>query len=410
MQIATRTSRISDIDVAIIGGGIVGMATALALTEQRDRSVLVLEAEPRLAAHQSGRNSGVIHAGLYYKPGSLKAKLCTEGRDSIYAFCREHGITHEQCGKLIVATREAELPRLAELERRGRANGLTQLRRVKASDLHTYEPAVRGIAGLHVGETGIVDFAQVLEAMARCVRDRGGDIRLGLPVIACRPYSKGVEVSTSRETFRANTVINCGGLQCDRIARRCGFRSDMRIVPFRGDYFELADHARGLVANLIYPVPDPRFPFLGAHFTRMIDGRVECGPNAVLSFKRHGYHSTAFSIRDASEIMCYPGCWRMAIRHFDTGMAELHRSFSKLAFLRALQRYVPELRLEDIRPARAGVRAQAVARDGRLIDDFVIERDGRLIHVLNAPSPAATASLPIGRSIADQVWRAEADA
>ncbi len=387
-------------DVAIIGGGIVGLATAMALTASRRLTLAVLEAEGRVAAHQTGHNSGVIHSGLYYKPGSLKARNCVEGRELLYRFCQEHGIPHERCGKVVVATRERELPILAELERRGRANGLQGLRRLTPEEIREHEPHATGLAGLLVRETGIVDFARVAEAFAEEVTRAGGEIRTGARFLGLRRERGGLVLHTTQGELRCRLLVNCGGLQSDRIARICGVDPGLRIIPFRGEYYELAVERRSLVRNLIYPVPDPRFPFLGVHFTRRIDGSVEAGPNAVLAFKREGYTRWSLSPRDLWEIITYPGFWRMARRYWRTGIGEFYRSFSRRAFVRALQRLIPELSPGDVRPAGAGVRAQAVERSGQLTDDFRILEAERMIHVLNAPSPAATASISIGRTIA----------
>ena len=393
----------SGYDVAVIGGGIVGMATAREfLTRAPGLSLIVLEAEDRPAAHQTGHNSGVIHSGLYYKPGSLKARYCVEGREAMYRFSSEHGIAHERCGKVVVATREEHLPALQELERRGRANGLQGLRVLGAEELREHEPHVAGRAGLLVTETGIVDYPQVTRTLADLVRAAGGTVRLKGRVVGCRRQSGELLLETTQGEVACRFLINCAGLQSDRVATLCGVRPGLRIVPFRGEYYELAPERRHLVRNLIYPVPDPRFPFLGVHFTRIVHGGVEAGPNAVLALKREGYRWSQFSPRDVLGMACYGGFWRMVSRYWKTGLGELHRSLSKSAFLKALQELIPELRVDDIRPAGAGVRAQALGPDGALVDDFRIVAAGRMIHVLNAPSPAATASLRIARHIVDQ--------
>ncbi len=386
-------------DVAIIGGGIVGMATAHALANPR-RKVIVLEAEGRLAGHQTGHNSGVIHSGLYYRPGTLKARNCVEGRDAMYAFCRDHGIPHERCGKLVVATEQAELPALAELERRGHANGLVGMRRLTGEEIAEHEPHARGVAALHVAETGIVDYTRVTEMLGRLVREAGATVETDARVRAVRRAAGSVVLETAHRTVHCRGLVNCGGLQSDRIARLCGVEPGLRIVPFRGDYYQLVPERRCLVRNLLYPVPDPQFPFLGVHFTRMIGGGVEAGPNAVLALRREGYGRWSFSPRDAAAVASYGGFWRMARRHWRAGMGELHRSLSTRAFVQALQRLVPEVRVTDVRRAGAGVRAQALEPSGLLVDDFRIVEAERMIHVLNAPSPAATASLSIGHSIA----------
>jgi L-2-hydroxyglutarate oxidase len=388
-------------DVAVIGGGIVGAATAMALLEATPGlSLVLLEKEARLAAHQTGHNSGVIHSGLYYRPGSLKAQNCTVGREALYAFCAEHGVPHERCGKVVVATREEELPQLAELESRGRQNGLAGLQRLDAAQLREFEPQVAGVAGLHVPQTGIVDYVAVTEAYAEVVRRRGGEIRTLSRVVSIRRTPDGFRLGTSRGEVQSRFIVNCAGLQCDRIARLAGSDPQVRIVPFRGEYYELAEARRCLVRNLIYPVPDPAFPFLGVHFTRMIDGKVEAGPNAVLAFKREGYHRLSFSLRDTLETFGYGGFWWMAGRYWLTGLQEYYRSFNKSAFVRDLQRLIPSLREEDVVRGGAGVRAQAVDPAGKLLDDFRIVEGEGMIHVLNAPSPAATASIAIGRTVA----------
>ena len=385
---------------AIVGGGIVGLATALALLEQGAGSLVVLEAEEKLAAHQTGHNSGVIHAGVYYRPGSLKARLCASGRDALYTFCEAEGIAHERCGKLIVATNVAEHARLDALAERAWANGLMP-RRLSTAELRTYEPHVAGVSGLWIGETGIVDYNEVAAAFARRIRTQGGDIRTSwrLATVHRRPEALTL-VATDDTTITCDHLITCGGLQADRIARLCGVAPGVRIVPFRGEYFELTPDARGLVRNLIYPVPNPNFPFLGVHFTRKIDGGIEAGPNAVLAFKREGYHKHSVSLRDLTDTFGYGGFWRLAARYWRTGLGEFYRSFSKYAFWRALRVLVPEIEAQHLHPAGAGVRAQALTLHGQLVDDFHIVQAYRMTHVLNAPSPAATASLSIGRYIA----------
>jgi L-2-hydroxyglutarate oxidase len=388
-------------DVAVVGGGLVGAATALALSSQGGLSVAVLEAEDRLAAHQSGHNSGVIHSGLYYKPGSLKATLCVEGARALYRFCEEEGIAHERCGKLVVVTDPEELPRLDELERRGRANGIAGLRRLRAEEIREIEPHATGIAGLHVPETGIVDYPAVARAYGRRVEERGGTVWTGARVTGVHRNGAGLVVETGRGEVACRLLVNCAGLQCDRIASLCGAEVDVRIVPFRGEYYELAPERHGLVRGLIYPVPDPRFPFLGVHLTRMIKGGVEAGPNAVLALRREGYRWTDVSPRDVAATAAWPGFWKLAARFWKIGAYEVRRSLMKSVFVRDLQRLVPEIRDEDLHRAGAGVRAQALDRTGALLDDFHIVESERAIHVLNAPSPAATASLAIGRKIAE---------
>jgi L-2-hydroxyglutarate oxidase len=387
-------------DVAVIGGGIIGLATAMTLKSSSQASLIVLEAENRLGAHQTGHNSGVIHSGLYYKPGSLKARNCVEGREAMYRFCQEHSIAHERCGKIVVATSDSEVPALEELERRGHANGLKGVRRLRPEEIRELEPHTTGVAGLHVPETGIVDYKQVAQVYADLVRKGGGEIQTGARVTACRRYPDELVLETTGGEVHCRHLINCGGLHSDEVARLCGIDPRLQIVPFRGEYYELVPERQFLVKNLIYPVPDPRFPFLGVHFTRLIHGGVEAGPNAVLAFKREGYRWADVSARDTAKMFTYAGFWRMAAKYWRTGFGEMFRSLSKKAFVRALQKLVPELRFEDIRPAGSGVRAQALEPNGALVDDFRIVEAERMVHVLNAPSPAATASLSIGQTIA----------
>jgi L-2-hydroxyglutarate oxidase len=394
------------VHVAVIGGGIIGTATAMALLEKNEGMTLaVLEKENALATHQTGHNSGVIHSGLYYKPGSLKAKNCAEGRDSLYRFCAERGIPFERCGKLVVATSEKEIPALDELERRGRANGLDGLERLDSAGLRSHEPNVVGIQGLFVPQTGIVDFVTVTQAYAEEIRSRGGQIRTSCRVDRVRRLKDGFVLSTSSGDLSCNHLINCAGLQSDKVARRCGVDPGVRIIPFRGEYYVVEPSRRQLVRNLVYPVPDPAFPFLGVHFTRKISGEVEAGPNAVLAFKREGYSRTSFSPVDFFEIVSSPGFIKLAQDYWKIGFNEYRRSFSKSLFTRDLRRLVPGLRKPDVVRGGAGVRAQAVDRDGKLLDDFSIFEGDNMVHVLNAPSPAATASLSIGRTIAEKAAR-----
>jgi (S)-2-hydroxyglutarate dehydrogenase len=388
-------------DVAVVGGGLVGLATALALAETHGRTVTVLEAEDRLAAHQSGHNSGVIHSGLYYKPGSLKATLCVEGARDLVRFCEEEGIAWDRCGKVVVATREDELPRLDELERRGQANGLSGLQRLRGEEIREREPHAAGIAALWVPETGIVDYPGVARAYGRRIEARGGTVWTGARVLSVHRDGPGLVAETTRGAVACKSLVNCAGLQSDRVARLCGADVDVRIIPFRGEYYELVEERRSLVRGLIYPVPDPSFPFLGVHLTRMVKGGVEAGPNAVLALKREGYRWTDVSPRDLVASATWPGLWRLAARFWRVAGFEVWRSLVKSAFVRDLQRLVPEIRDEDVYRAGAGVRAQAMERNGALVDDFRILRSENAIHVLNAPSPAATASLAIGRTIAE---------
>jgi L-2-hydroxyglutarate oxidase len=391
---------VQSFDTVVIGGGIVGMASARALLQGSRSSLVVLEAEKRLAAHQTGNNSGVIHSGLYYRPGSLKARNCVQGRLALERLCQERGVPFERCGKIVVATSEAQREILAQLEERGRANGLKRLRRLSAEQIREHEPHCRGVAGLHVGETGIVDYVRVTEIYAEDLLAMGGAVLTNSRVTGVSRHGNELVVETTAGAFGCRHLINCAGLQSDRIARMAGVVPDIRIVPFRGEYYELAPERRHLVRNLIYPVPDPGFPFLGVHFTRMINGGVEAGPNAVLALKREGYRRTSFSLRDTVSTLTYGGFWRLARRYLRTGLAEQWRSLSKRAFVRSLQELVPEVTGSDLRRAGAGVRAQALDRSGALVDDFRIVEDERSIHVLNAPSPAATASLAIAETIA----------
>ena len=395
-----------DYDVVVVGGGIVGLATAMALAKGTRMSIGLLEAESKLAAHQTGNNSGVIHSGLYYKPGSLKAKNCVDGRRRMYAFCREHGIAHEPCGKIVVATSVEELPLLEELEKRGRANGLQGMRRLGLEALREIEPHVAGVDGLLVPETGIVDYVQVAEAFARIIQEQGGRIFTGTRFLNRQQQSGRQVIETSRGEIQARYLVNCGGLQSDRVAHRCGVDPGVRIVPFRGEYYKLHSDSRGMVRNLIYPVPNPAFPFLGVHFTRMVKGEVEAGPNAVLAFKREGYTKTSFSLKDTLDTFTSPGFISLAARYWQTGVGEFYRSFSKKAFVKALQKLMPEITEADLVPGGAGVRAQALSPKGGLVDDFHIVQDQGSIHVLNAPSPAATASICIGETVAALVVKA----
>ena len=388
-------------DIVIIGGGIVGMATAMELSRPGNLSILVIEAENRLAAHQTGNNSGVIHSSLYYKPGSLKAKNCTIGREQLYEFCQLHDIPVERCGKIVVAINENEIPRLNDLEKRGISNGLKGIKRLKPEQIKAYEPHVNGIAGLLVPDTGIVNYTQVTEKFAEIFREKGGEIQLKFRVKKITRNPDEIIISSDAGEVKCKNLINCTGLQSDRIARMCGINPGLKIIPFRGEYYVITKEKESLVKNLVYPVPDPQFPFLGVHFTRMIDGGVEAGPNAVLALKREGYKKTSFSPADFLEILAYRGFWTMILKHWKMGIKEQYRSLVKSAFVRALQQLIPEISKKDISAGGAGVRAQALEPSGFLVDDFRIKEVENMIHVLNAPSPAATASINIGKTIAE---------
>lgn len=390
-------------DFAIIGGGIVGLSTGMALSQSYPQArILVLEKENQWAFHQTGNNSGVIHSGIYYKPGSFKAKFCRDGRDSMVAFCQEHGIAHEVCGKVIVATDAQELPRLENLYQRGLDNGI-QVQRISPEEVREIEPHVNCVGGIRVFSTGIANYKQVCLKYAELIQQQGGDLRLKTQVLKIVSSGKNYILETNNGNFATRFVINCAGLHSDRMAKLGGVNPQAKIVPFRGEYYELVPEKRYLVKTLIYPVPNPEFPFLGVHFTKMIDGSVHAGPNAVLSLKREGYHKTDFDLKDFAEVMTYPGFWKLAAKHADEGIQEIIRSFSKAAFTRSLQKLIPEVKSEDLVPTHAGVRAQALMDDGKLVDDFLIIPSQNAIHVCNAPSPAATSSLEIGKAIAAQV-------
>jgi L-2-hydroxyglutarate oxidase len=393
----------SSYDFAIIGGGIVGLSTGMALTHRFPHArLLVLEKESALAFHQTGHNSGVIHSGIYYKPGSLKATMTLEGNRSMVDFCAKNGIEHEACGKVIVATEREELPLLKNLFERGSANGL-KVREIGREELSEIEPHVKGIAALRVPSTGIVHYRKVAEAFARLVQQRGGDLLLNTKVEKITKNGSGSVLETTEGPFHAEFIINCAGLHSDRVAKLAGLNPGMKIVPFRGEYYELKPEKRYLVKHLIYPVPNPNFPFLGVHFTRMIDGSVHAGPNAVLSLKREGYGKSDFDAQDLFEVLTFPAFWKLARRYFREGAKEIVRSVSKAAFVRSLQRLIPEIQESDVFPAHAGVRAQALMDDGKLMDDFLIVPGEKSLHVCNAPSPAATASIEIGKAIVKQI-------
>jgi (S)-2-hydroxyglutarate dehydrogenase len=392
-------------DFSIVGGGIIGLATAMTLGQQFPGArILLLEKENDISLHQTGRNSGVIHSGIYYKPGTHKARLAAAGASSMVKFCREYEIPHEVCGKIIVATKQNELAGLHALFQRGQDNGLP-VKMISADEVREIEPHVRCLAGIRVPTTGITDYHQVSRKFCQLFQNRGGDLRFGNEV--CRIVSRNERhlLETREHQYESAFLINCAGLHSDRVTRLAGMDPGARIVPFRGEYFELTENRRHLVKSLIYPVPNPNFPFLGVHLTRMIDGSVHAGPNAVLAFKREGYRKTDFNLRDSLDTFSFAGFWRLAAKNFGEGMKEVCRSFSKGLFVRSLQRLVPEIEANDLVPASAGVRAQALRHDGRLVDDFLLVPAKNALHVCNAPSPAATASLEIARAIASQIPR-----
>src|SRR4030066_1864122 len=386
-------------DVLVIGGGIIGTAIALSLQNNSNLSILLIEAEKKLAFHQTGNNSGVIHSGLYYKPGSLKAKNCAEGRDMLYNFCAENNIPHARCGKIVVANKESELNVLDELYKRGIANDLTGIKKLSSKEIRNYESHTTGIAGIFVPQTGIVDYSKVTDAYAKLFLEGGGYLETNCKFLSLINSTGELVATTTKGEFKTKFLVNYGGLYCDRIAKLCGVNPGLQIVPFRGEYYKLKKEKEYLVKNLIYPVPDPQFPFLGVHFTRMIKGGVEAGPNAVLAFKREGYSHKDFSVTDLSQMFFYSGFWKMTSKYFKMGFGEFYRSYNKKAFVKALQKLVPEIQEDDIEAGGSGVRAQALEPDGKLVDDFRIVEAKRMVHVLNAPSPAATASLSIAKTI-----------
>ncbi len=390
-------------DLAIIGGGIVGLSTAMAIGKRFPQArIVVLEKESKWAYHQTGNNSGVIHSGIYYKPGSFKAKFCREGSRSMVEFCQAHDLRYEVCGKVIVATENKQLPLLENLYARGLENNL-KVTRLTCEQVKEIEPHVSCVAGLKVFTTGIADYKQVCQKYVELVQLSGGELRLNTKVKKIRLMSGNQILETNNGTFETRFIINCAGLYSDRLALLAQVDPQAKIVPFRGEYYELTPQKRYLVNTLIYPVPNPDFPFLGVHFTKMIDGSVHAGPNAVLSFKREGYKKTDFDLRDFTEVITYPGFWKLAVKHADEGIQEMIRSFSKAAFLHSLQKLIPEIQADDIVPTHAGVRAQALKSNGALVDDFLIVQGKNSIHVCNAPSPAATSSLEIGKVIAQAI-------
>ncbi|MDF2144179.1 L-2-hydroxyglutarate oxidase [Knoellia sp. p5-6-4] len=395
-------------EYVVIGGGIVGLSTALHLLQRRPGAgVVVLEKEPALATHQTGHNSGVIHAGIYYAPGSLKARLCRAGEKATKEFCRAHGIPELTIGKLVVATSDVEVARLHDLRVRAGENGI-DVEPVSGSRLRELEPYVRGLEALLVHSTGIVDYREVSRAMAEEIRLAGGEVRTGIEVSGIREDDEGVQVLTEHGVLTARHLIACAGLQADRVARMGGLDTDFRIVPFRGEYYELPPSRAGLVQHLIYPVPDPDLPFLGVHLSPTIDGRITVGPNAVLGLAREGYRKSQVSLRDVADYARFPGMWKVARANLRTGAVEVRDSLSRRGYLAECRRYCPDLTLDDLRPHEAGIRAQAVMHDGTLVHDFLLRESRRQLHVANAPSPAATSALPIGEMIAERVVGARA--
>jgi L-2-hydroxyglutarate oxidase len=389
-------------NIVVIGGGVVGLGVALEITRRFPRlRLLVLEKEDRVARHQSGHNSGVIHSGVYYKPASMKARLCVTGAAAMIEFCREHGIAHNVCGKVIVATHVDELVRLEELRQRGQANGLTGLRLIGPEELREIEPHAAGLQALVVPSTGITDYAAVCKKFAELISAGGGTVLTSAAATGIHRTASEIVIETPRGAFSTTSLINCAGLFSDRISRMAGDDPGVMIVPFRGEYYDLTPERAALVRALIYPVPDPRFPFLGVHFTRRITGRVDAGPNAVLAMAREGYRHRDINVRDLASSLAFPGFWRMARKNWRNGLDEWHRSLSKPAFVRALQRLLPEVGEKDLVPGGSGVRAQALKPDGSLVDDFLFVASGNVLHVLNVPSPAATASLSVGKAIVD---------
>ena len=393
-------------DIVVIGAGIVGLATALKLKTQKPAlRLLIIDKEQHLASHQTGHNSGVIHSGLYYKPGSLKATNCINGYQQLVNFCQDHGIAYDLCGKIVVATSKEEIPLLKNLYNRGQENGLDGLKMLNKEQLKEYEPHVNGIEGIFVPQTGIVDYKTVAAKYAELIKEKGGEIHLGEKVNDIIPATDNTTVVTNKGEYNTKLVVNCAGLYSDKVAQFTHQKLDVKIIPFRGEYYKLKEEKEYLVKNLIYPVPDPNFPFLGVHFTRMMEGGIEAGPNAVLAFKREGYKKTDINLRELGESLAWPGFQKVAKKYWKTGMGEMYRSFSKAAFTKALQKLMPEIREEDLEPGGAGVRAQACDRNGGLIDDFMILENEYAVNVCNAPSPAATSSLSIGDTVSKLVLK-----
>lgn len=390
-------------DVVIVGGGIVGLSTGMAIYEKYPGiKLLVIEKESELAKHQTGNNSGVIHSGIYYTPGSFKARFAKQGSKDMQEFCKKHEIDYDMCGKVIVASNEEELPLLDDLYERGLENEL-EIEKIDQKRLKELEPHIAGVAGIHVPQAGIVDYTQVSLKFAELIKKSGGEILLDTELIKINEHKESVTIETNRGNYEAKLAINCAGLHSDRVAEATGYKTDMKIVPFRGEYYVLKPEKRDLVKNLIYPVPNPKFPFLGVHFTRMIGGTVEAGPNAVLGFKREGYKKTDINVKDTFESLMFPGLWKLGGKFMKEGISEYARSFSKAKFTQSLQKMIPEITEDDLIPAPAGVRAQAITSDGQMVDDFEIIEGKRSIHVCNAPSPAATASIGIGKEVASRV-------
>lgn len=387
-------------DIIIIGAGIVGLATALKIKAKKPAlKLLVLDKEDHLAAHQTGHNSGVIHSGLYYKPGSLKATNCISGYNQLIAFCNEHEVPYELCGKIVVATSEKEVSYMHNLYERGRQNGLKELRLLKGGELKEHEPYVNGLEGIYVPQTGIVNYKKVAAKYAQLIQDNDAEIRLGEKVVDIKTANHHCEVITSETSYTAKLVVNCSGLYSDKVAKFTQQNLNVKIIPFRGEYYKLNPDKEHLIKNLVYPVPDPNFPFLGVHFTRMMEGGIEAGPNAVLAFQREGYKKSDINLLELAESLRWPGFQKVAKKYWKTGMGEMYRSFSKAAFTKALQKLLPDIREEDLAPGGAGVRAQACDRNGGLIDDFLILENEFAVNVCNAPSPAATSSLAIGDKV-----------
>ena len=407
MAVSTQSGSVGSVetreyDVAIVGGGIIGLSTAMQLLERSpDLAVAVMEKEPQLAQHQTGHNSGVIHSGIYYRPGSWKSRFCVGGKDRLLAFCEENEIEYDPCGKVIVATHEDELGRLQDLYERGVANGVPDLEIVGPERLMEIEPHTRGVRALWAPHTGIVDYVRVANAYAGKFQSAGGDIFTGAAVNRAQQTMGATVLETERGALQAKHVINCGGLYADYLAGLMGEQTDVRIIPFRGEYYKLVESSHHLVKGLIYPVPDPRFPFLGVHYTRNIHGYVEAGPNAVLAWAREGYTKSDISVAETAAALLFPGFWKMTARHWKTGMQEMHRSYSKSVFVGDLQKLIPEISATDLEPGGSGVRAQAVSASGAILDDFHILRGQKALHVLNAPSPGATSSLAIGDYLVD---------